>query len=252
MFNDTHGVVNMIKNNNKLSCLLVLACLISTFGVPMVYAYKVQPMVAEMTPFGKNSQLTMRIENNDNEPLTLEMVPLKVLINASGKIEYTPAEEDLLIIPFTTVLKPGRSQAVMVRYLGEPDIFESQAYSIGFRQVAVALTGEGASKLSLAVNFNTLVNVVPANTKASLSAENINFKDEHWQVTINNSGNRFARLSNTKWSVSDGENSLQLTKEQLSELVSGSLILPNSSRVLTIKPIETLSMDKLNIEIEMK
>lgn len=242
----------MLKNNKKLSCLLTLACLISAFNVPLTYAYKVQPMVAEMTPFGKGSQLTMRVENNDSEPLTLEMVPLEVIINASGEIEYIPAEEDLLIIPVTVVLKPGRSQAVMVRYLGEPDISESQAFSIGFRQVSVAIMGEGESKLTMAVNFNTLVNVVPANAKAILVAENINFKDQHWQVTINNSGNRFARLSNTKWSVSDGRKSLQLTKEQLSALVSGSFILPNSSRTFPIKPIDTLSMDKLNIEIEMR
>jgi len=242
----------MIKNNNKLLCLLALACLIGALSVTKAYAYKVQPMVAEMAPVGKNAQLTLRVENNDSEPLTLEMVPLKVLINSSGNIEYIPADDDLLIIPVTTVLQAGRSQAVMVRYLGEPDISQSQAYSIGFRQVPVAVTGQSATKLSLAVNFNTLVNVVPANAKASLAVENINFKDELWQITINNSGNRYVRLSNTQWRVSDGEKSLLLSKEQLSELVSGSLILPNSSRTFTMKPIETLSMDKLNIEIEIK
>ncbi|AZG36672.1 MULTISPECIES: fimbrial biogenesis chaperone [Shewanella] len=241
----------MIKNNKKISCLLALACLIGALGVTKVYAYKVQPMVAEMEPVGRNAQLTLRVENNDSEPLTLEMVPLKVLINSSGNIEYIPADDDLLIIPVTTVLQAGRSQAVMVRYLGEPDISQSQAYSIGFRQLPVTVSGQSATKLSLAVNFNTLVNVVPANAKAILAVENISFKDNNWQVTINNSGNRYVRLSNTQWRVSDGVKSLQLTKEQLSELVSGSLILPNSSRTLTMQPIETLSMDKLNIEIEM-
>lgn len=239
----------MIKNIK--TNFLALVCITAIFIAPSVNAYKVQPMVAEMTPMGKKAQLSLRLENNDSESLTVEMVALKVILNASGELEYIPADDDLLIIPVTAVLKPGRSQAVMVRYLGEPEITQSEAYSVGFRQIPVTLEGEDASQLSMAVNFNTLINVVPANVKANLAVENINLKDDKWHISINNLGNRFTRLSHTQWLVSDGTNSVTLNKDKLAELVSGNLFLPNSSRTLIIKPIENFTMDKLDIKINI-
>ncbi|MDO6774830.1 molecular chaperone [Shewanella sp. 3_MG-2023] len=240
----------MIKNMTK-SCLVAMVSLIIVFSLPNAFAYKVQPMVAEMSPVGKKAQLNLRIENNDSESLTVEMIPLQLVINNSGKIEYIPAEDDLLIIPVTAILKPGHSQAVMVRYLGEPDIAESKAYSVGFRQIPITMEGDNISQVKMGVNFNTLINVVPTNTKANLLVKELKLIDGEWKITINNSGNRYVRLSETQWQVSDGANSLQLNKEQLSELLNGNLFLPNSSRTLTMKPIESFSMDKIEIKIEI-
>ncbi|MFT5706405.1 MAG: fimbrial chaperone protein [Oceanospirillaceae bacterium] len=239
----------MIKSNNI--SFLALLCISTMFLAPVANAYKVQPMVAEMAPIGKKAQLSLRLENNDSESLTVEMVPLKLILNASGQVEYIPADDDLLIIPVTAVLKPGRSQAVMVRYLGQPDITQSEAYSVGFRQIPVNIEGQESSQVSMAVNFNTLINVVPANAKPNLAVEKMILKDGQWHITINNSGNSYTRLSHTQWLVSDGVTSVKLNKEKLAELVSGNLFLPNSSRTLTIKPIEKLSMDNLDIKINI-
>ncbi|MDN3683410.1 hypothetical protein QW180_01430 [Vibrio sinaloensis] len=118
-------------------------------------------MVAEMEPIGKRAQMSMRIDNTSKDPLTVELYPLAMTMDKYGNEAITAADNDLLVIPVTAIIKPGRSQAVMIRYLGDPSISQSKSYRIAVKQVKVNNSGTDSGQMGLLFQFNTLINVRP-------------------------------------------------------------------------------------------
>ncbi|MGF1709621.1 molecular chaperone [Vibrio kagoshimensis] len=214
------------------------------------FAYKVQPMVAEMAPLGKNAQMSMRIDNTGTQPLTVELEPLSMSMDSMGNETTQPADDDLLVIPVTAVIEPGRSQSVMVRYLGEPSITQSRSYRISVRQVKVDRGESNASNVGLLLQFNTLLNVRPKNAKAELSVQNIESKDEQWLVEVRNDGDSYGRLTNSNWSISDKNHSVFLKGNEIRDKVEGTLVLPKSSRVFVMESLEGFDSVPTSIEIE--
>ncbi|WP_171734293.1 molecular chaperone [Vibrio sp. 99-70-13A1] len=228
------------------SIYIVCLCLIS---LPAL-AYKVQPMVAEMTPIGKNAQMSMRIDNTGDRPLTVELEPLSMSLDKLGNETTQPADDDLLVIPVTAVIDPGRSQSVMVRYLGEPSITQSRSYRIAVRQVKVDRGQNEAANVGLLLQFNTLLNVRPKNTKAELSVQTIESRNNQWLVEVKNDGDSYGRLTNTNWSVSDKSHSVFMKGSEIGEKVAGTLVLPKSSRVFVMESLEGFDSVPTSIEIE--
>ncbi|CAH8241515.1 molecular chaperone [Vibrio aestuarianus] len=214
-------------------------------------AYKVQPMVAEITPIGKGSQMTMRIDNTSQQPLTVEFIPLSMSMDEMGNETTKPADDDLLVIPVTAIIPPGRSQSVMVRYLGNPSISQSQSYRIAVKQVKVerADTDETAS-IGVLMQFNTLLNVRPKNTNPAMKVERVEQKDGKWLVEITNDGKSYGRLSKTNWRITDHNQSLFLPGSDISKFLAGTLILPKSKRIFVMQPLEGFDAQSTSIEIE--
>jgi fimbrial chaperone protein len=236
-------IVLTITKTSQLTALIIL------FVSFMSHAYQVQPMSAEIQPVGKMSQYSLRVENTDSFPLTLEFIPLKVSQDKYGINTLSPADEDLLVIPMTAVIQPGKTQTIMVRYLGDPMIKQSQSYSIEINQVSVALADQSDSEVSLAFNFKTLLNVVPSNAKANLQPGKFQKDGDDWTLEVINSGNRYAKVTETEWLLSDGINSARLDRKNINQFVDGKLILPNASRIFKVKQIEGVDMNKAKVEI---
>lgn len=239
---------NNIINNFKYYPLFVLF----TFFIysSSSDAYQVKPMSKEIKPLGRESQYSLRVDNTDSTPLALEFIPWKVAQDEYGKSTLTPADDDLLIIPMSAIIEPGKSQTIMVRYLGEPVLTESQMYSIEVSQVSVALENTKETELGIVFNFKTLLNVVPDNSFAELKAQSLQKKDGFWDLKVINSGNRFAKLSETEWAVTDGKNSIFLDRVNITEYVKGKLILPNAFRIFEVKQLDNIDMDKATVEIK--
>ncbi|MCV5978794.1 hypothetical protein OFO29_41270, partial [Escherichia coli] len=70
-------------------------------------------MSAEMAPLGKRAQMTMRVENTSTVPLTVELQPYFMTMDEYGNETIVPADEELLVIPVTAIIEPGRAQSVM-------------------------------------------------------------------------------------------------------------------------------------------
>ncbi|MDN3697135.1 MULTISPECIES: fimbrial biogenesis chaperone [Vibrio] len=224
---------------------LICVCLISFSA----FAYKVQPMVAEMAPIGKGSQMSMRIDNTSNQPLTVELFPLSMVMDEFGNETTSPAEDDLLVIPVTAIIQPGRSQSVMVRYLGEPSITQSKTYRISVKQVQVKNAEKDAASLGILLQFNTLLNVRPKNTYSELSVQNIEKKDGKWMIEVANDGESYGRLTNTNWTVSDQSHSVFLKGTDVSQRIAGTLVLPKSKRIFVMDPLDGFDANSLSIEI---
>ncbi len=236
----------VMVNIKKITLFFTFSLLLFSRGL---LAYQVQPMSAEIEPVGKNSQYSLRVENTDSFPLTLEFLPLKVSQDKFGHNTLTPADDDLLVIPMTAVIQPGKTQTIMVRYLGDPLLTQSQIYSIEVKQVSVELAGQNESEVSLAFNFNTLLNVVPLNAKADLHVNSMQQDGNIWNVEVTNKGNRFAKITETEWLLNDGKNTVRLNRKNINQFVDGKLILPNASRVFKVKQIDNLNMNSTKVEI---
>ncbi|KGY09408.1 molecular chaperone [Vibrio sinaloensis] len=213
------------------------------------HAYRVEPMIAEMEPIGKRAQMTMRIDNTSSKPLTVELYPLAMTMDQYGNETISPADDDLLVIPVTAIVKPGRSQSVMVRYLGDPSISQSKSYRVAVKQVKVENSKEESGQMGLLLQFNTLVNIRPKNTNPKLSIRSVTQKDAKWLVEVENSGDSYGRLSRTNWTLDDGNNSLYLKGVEISKLIAGTLVLPYSTRFFEMTPIDNFNVRKLKIDI---
>ncbi|PSU17758.1 molecular chaperone [Photobacterium damselae] len=199
------------------------------------YAFKVQPMVSELAPIGSDSQLVMRVDNVDKKPLTIEVIPFELKIDAQGTETLAPADDEFLAVPVTAVIQPGRSQSVMVKYVGDPSIVQSKAYRISFRQVPIQLSEQEKGQLGLSVHINTLVNVAPKNSRSKLVVSNIQSQGTSWKMTLTNNGNKYARLSETNWKVIDVQgNPYNLNKKSVAQLSEKNIILPKSSLEILI------------------
>ena len=237
----------------KHTTLALVACLLSLTVIQNSFAQRVEPMVFELASTGNKSAISLRINNNKSNPLTVEVVPSKISLDKFGKETRTLAEDDFLIYPPQTLIKPGKTQVVKVKYVGDPTIDASQAYRISVKQVPVDLGLGDTTGVGLLLNFNTLANVVPAKAKAELNVETIELgTDGNWVVTIKNSGNRFVRLSQTNWtfsSTTDAKNEKTFKKDEVNLMVTKKLILPNSVLTTDLKAVDGFSPASTKITI---
>lgn len=226
--------------------LLIMLC---CFWCASVQAYKVEPMSMDMRPIGKYAQTTLRIDNTSPAPLTVELLSYSMTMDAFGVETIAPADEDLLVIPMTAVIPPGRSQTVMIRYLGDPAISESKAYRVAVKQVRVAGNHSDSAQMGLLLQFNTLINVTPENSESRLAIKSIEQNNNDWLIEVENSGNSYGRLSRTRWLISDGSRDIRLSGKQVGQLLAGTLVLPNSTRFFKMKPLDNFNPDSLSIQI---
>ncbi|WP_421855009.1 molecular chaperone [Marinomonas sp.] len=201
-----------------------------------IFAFQVQPMVSEIQPIGSQSQQTIRVLNNSDKPLTVEISAFDLLVNGNGQEELRPNEDDFLIIPLTTIIPEGKTQSVIIRYIGEPILPKSKAYRIAINQVRVDLGELDGSGVGMALSFKTLLNVVPKDAKAKLVIKNKEQFDKNtWKVSLDNKGNKFIRLSQAKWVVKSKDQVFILEGQKLSSALDGKFLLPNSSSEVLIK-----------------
>lgn len=217
----------------------------------LVHAYRVEPMVSEMEPFGKRSQMIMRVDNTTAQPLTVELLPFSMVMDENGNETVTPANADLLVVPITAVIEPGRSQSVMVRYLGDPTITESKSYRVAVKQVQVDRASSEQANVGVLLQFNTLVNIKPRNTKPHLNVTDIKAMDDAWHVEITNSGDSYGRINHTNWHVSDGVQSVRLEGSDIGKLIDGTLVQPRKKRIFTMTPLKGFDLSSLSIVVDV-
>ena len=236
---------------HTLKSFAIIAVL--TMTVNTSHAQRVEPMVFELASTGTKSTTSLRVSNNKSSPLTIEVEPTRISLDDEGNETRTLAEDDFLIYPPQSILQPGKTQVIKVKYIGDPNIDISKAYRISVKQVPVDLGLGDTTGVGLLLNFNTLANVIPAKAKAELSVVDIEQGEEgNWVVTIKNSGNRFARLSQTTWtafSTTNPDQQREFAKSEVNVMLGKKLILHNSTLRTTMTAIEGFVPSATNITI---
>lgn len=240
-----------INATRALGSLIILV--VQAIFIQSSVAQRVQPMVFELEPFGPKSSATLRIENTQQQPLTVELIPTKITMDEYGVETLTSAEDDFLIYPPQTLIEKGRTQVVRVKYIGDPQISESQSYRVSVKQLPINIRAAGHAGVGMVINFNTLVNVSPAGSKSELLVSSISSMDDgRWAVVIENSGNRFARLSTTSWEVFstvDASKTKHIKSLEVGNLANKNLVAPHSKLSLAIPAIEGFVPENTKIVI---
>jgi len=234
--------------------LIALLFFASVIVAQSAFAQRVQPMVYELDATGSGASTSLRVENTKSVPMTLEFVASKIQLDEFGGETSELAEDDFLIFPPQALIKPGKAQVIRVKYIGDPQIETSQAYRISVKQLPVNLDKSGATGVAMLVNFHTLANVVPKSSEAALSVTNIVAADSNmWSITVENKGNRYARLSKTRWLVQNtqgGGKPLTLKSSEIGAMTELNLVLPNSKLTQLIPAIEGFDPSNTRIIID--
>lgn len=237
----------------KITQLITVLGLLIFNGIHSAYAQSVQPMVFELEPVGNRSSVDLKIENTKSSPITYEINAVKIKHDEFGNETRTSGEDDFLIYPPQTLILPGKTQIIKVRYVGEPQLELSQTYRILANELPVDLSGGDSSGVSVAMNFSTLCNVTPPGSKPEISVTRLEKAEgENWSITIANDGTRFVRLTETVIEVAstgDAKNKKVFKNEYISDLFSKNLVAPKSTLTLTIPAIEGFDLATTKITI---
>ncbi|MGB3385138.1 MAG: molecular chaperone [Marinomonas sp.] len=213
----------------------IVAFLLFVFSFS-AFSFEVRPMVSEIKPSGSQSQQTFRVYNGSKEPLTIDIEAYNLSVDSNGQEKLEINDQDFLIIPLTSIVQPGKSQSVIVRYIGEPVLSASKAYRIAVNQVAVNLDEANVSGIGMTVSFQTLLNVVPDNAQAKVIIKNKKqVGKDIWSVELENKGNKFVRLTQSKWMIHNKDGEFVLEGKELSQSLSGKIMLPNSKSTVRIR-----------------
>ncbi|PKG66915.1 MULTISPECIES: hypothetical protein [Pseudoalteromonas] len=210
--------------------------ILSIFISFRIFAFQVEPMVADLQPLGANSQVLLRVTNTSENQLSVEISSFDLTINSQNKEKLFANDNDFMIIPMTAIIPPGESQAVIVKYIGEPILKASKSYRIEVKQLDVDLSGGSQSSIGVGYVFQTLYNVVPIQAHAQLVVNGKQQASEGlWKVYLENKGNKYIRLTKTQWIIESSGEKLELKDDKLKEALSDQFLLPYSSREVTLQ-----------------
>ncbi len=174
----------------KLLFILISLFSASSFAV----GYQVQPMIVELSSYGKGSLTTYRLQNPSDVSLPVEIEVYKRTFDENQQEVLVPAEDDFIVLPPQIEVPAKGYQVFRAKYLGSPDLKQTHSYRIVFKQLPLTNANE-KSGVKMLFNFATLVFVSPeavvAKQKNDLKCEQI----DTCTITISNIGDRVLDLS---------------------------------------------------------
>ena len=223
-------------------------------GLSMVAApalsTRVQPMMYDLTPFGSGSNQDLRVENNSDRELPVELRVERRFIAADGNETRKPAEDDFLIFPPQGNLAPNSFQTFRVRYVGEPNIDKTRLYVITVAQLPLQ-TGSAPTGVQILVSLGTSVAVTPPQARPAIAVTGVT-KDaknpDLLNVTLANTGGAYARLYNGSLSISSGADRVVLDGATFRAALSQPLIEAQSTRTISLPIPATLKGRDLTAE----
>lgn len=216
---------------------LIAAVLLSTFLFPASYtavkAMSVKPIVLEMSAAGNSNRAQLSVLNDASKPLPVEIIISQIELDENGGIVSKPAGDEFLIFPPQALIPAGATQSFRVQWVGD-QIEKSQSYVFSVNQVPVKMP-EGTSGVQIVFNFATIVNVAPQGGQSSIDLIEAGVGEDDKgktrpTVTVKNSGNSHAKLTDATIKLSSGSWSQTLAPEQLRQTMGVGLVQPGKTR----------------------
>lgn len=214
---------------------LVCAAMAAMSAMPApALAYQVSPMISDLAPSGQAASTVLRIQNDSDKPITIEMVAEKRSFDEAGAEHRTPADDDFVLFPPQAVIAAGATQAIRVQYVGTPSLTHSETYTVTVRQVPVQLPNNGQTGVQFLFNFSTLANIVPAGAKADVrvtSLEPVN--GGGYRLHLTNQGTSYANIAAASVAIGG----VEIPSEIWRKALKTSWLLPSGSRVVDIPTV---------------
>ena len=191
-------------------------------------------MIYDLAPSGPGATATVRVENDNPRPITIEMIAERRDFDEQGKESRRPAEAEFVLFPPQAVVPAGKTQAVRVQYVGTPKLDESVMYVVTVKQVPVELPANGPSGVQFVFNFGTLANIVPAGAKGAVQVKNVAPVNGGYQVRLHNAGNKYVNLSLGQLTLNAGGKSTPVNADVWRTALGTNWLLPGKDRVVTL------------------
>ncbi len=180
---------------------VVTAALAAAFPA---HATTVSPMVIDLQSAGRGVVSSISVANTADKPLTMEIEVKALDATPAGLVPGKGSTDDLLVVPPTALIAPGKTQTFRVQWVGDPVPATSHHYFVGVNQLPVKLP-EGQSAVQIVYNFQVLVSVGASKGVAVLTITAAGIADNKGKpapsVTVANSGSTYGYMSQHKLRV---------------------------------------------------
>ncbi|MCF3630271.1 fimbria/pilus periplasmic chaperone [Thalassospiraceae bacterium LMO-SO8] len=134
-------------------------------------AFRLTPIVEDFQPTGREAVKNFTVTNTTPERIAVEIRMMKRAIRPDGQEILTPEDKDFVVFPTQVALEPGKSQAVQVRWVGDPEPKTELAYRIIAEQLPVELdkARQDIASIRLLIKYEGSVYILPKGAKADVS-----------------------------------------------------------------------------------
>lgn len=193
--------------------------------------YQVSPMIYDLAPTGSGASTVLRVQNDSDKPITIELVAEKRSFDENGGEHRSPADDDFMLFPPQAVIAANASQAIRVQYIGAPGLTHSETYTVTVKQIPIQLPADAKTGVQVLFNFSTLANVVPAGAKTDVRV--VSLQPEAgggYRLRLGNQGTMYANLASASVTVG-GE---PVPAEVWRKALKTSWLLPSAERVVVL------------------
>lgn len=134
--------------------LALFAVLIEGVQSDAACAYDVRPIVIQLSPEGAGSTQSVIISNSHDEPIAIEVRAYHRIQKPDGSEDREPEDDDIIITPPQLVIAPGASQAVRVRWVGDPNPPRELAFRLITEQLPINLITQQREDFTANVSVN--------------------------------------------------------------------------------------------------
>lgn len=193
-------------------------------------------MIVELSSQGKNSLVSYRLQNPGNDALPVEVEVFKRTFDENQKEILVPAENDFIVLPPQVEVAANGYQMFRAKYLGKPDLKQTDSYRIVFKQLPLANKDE-KSGVKMMFNFATLVFVSPKGVTAEQQSQLKCPQADKCTLTISNQGERVLDLSHFDYHFSHQTNKTVFKWTKFQTITAGRFIMPNHQMVLDLSAL---------------
>jgi fimbrial chaperone protein len=227
--------------NSKVLFYLITLLLNYTLSANISIAMSVSPNVIDMTTIGGGRTGNITVVNDSAKQIPIEIVISRLELDEKGEMTLTPSGDEFLVFPAQALMAPGATQIFRIQWVGDAALQKSQSYTFSVNQVPVKLP-EGKNGVQIVFNFRTVVNVAPPDGRATVAVLNSSVvKDEKGktfaEVNVSNSGNSYAKLSDSTIKLAAGSWSETVDSLKLRQSIGVGLVQPGKNRKFKL-PVE--------------
>lgn len=190
-------------------------------------AMRVSPMVVELSSIGSGSTARIEVQNVNPAALPFEARVYRIDFDEQGTVHETPADNDFLVFPPQGILSKDARQVVRLQWVGGT-LDSSRGYYVSINQLpvkldAVASAGTVGASVQVLYHIKVLATVAPPGSSAKIevrsahptlisapaaptvgataSAAPVGPPQPGVEVTVRNSGKRYALMAGSTWTI---------------------------------------------------
>jgi len=225
--------------------ILVLFLAINFIGVTPVMASSFKAMPLRLYLNSKDNTEVLKVVNEGNEKVTVQVSVKSWSQDGSGKDEYSDTDQ-LIVFPKMTSIEAGAEKVFRVGYRGG-EVVDEKTYRIFVQELPV--NKPGATALKFALNLSLPVFVAPKVVKSEWEIKSLKVEGGEIKVEVKNYGNRHLMVKKITTNGVDRSGKNIFSNEK-----SGWYTLSGSSREYVVEmPLKDCMLaEKVKVEVSSK